>query len=107
MLVPPAPTVWGHHRLVWGSRTYIMGILNLTPDSFSRDGLLVAGESEEQTVQRAVTRALRMVEEGADLIDVGGESTRPGTEKVAPLPVEIECQRVIPVIEALVRTLQS
>ena len=107
MSMLPTPTVWADHRLDWGSRTYIMGILNLTPDSFSRDGLLVEGESWEQTVRRAVTRAQRMVEDGADLIDVGGESTRPGTEEAAPLPVEIECQRVLPVIEALVKALPS
>jgi dihydropteroate synthase len=105
--LPPVSTVWAQHRLDWGSRTYIMGILNLTPDSFSRDGLLVEGESWDQTVQRAVTRAQRMVEDGADLIDVGGESTRPGTEEAAPLPVEVECQRVLPVIEALVKALPS
>lgn len=103
----PAPTVWGAHRLTWGSRTFIMGILNLTPDSFSRDGLLVEGERYEQTVQRAVERARRMVEEGADLIDVGGESTRPGTEHEGPLPAEVECQRVLPVIEALVEALPA
>jgi dihydropteroate synthase len=84
-----------------------MGILNLTPDSFSRDGLLVEGESWDQTVQRAVTRAQRMVEDGADLIDVGGESTRPGTEQAAPLSPEVECQRVLPVIEALVKVLPA
>ncbi len=105
--LPPAPTVWAERRLDWGSRTYIMGILNLTPDSFSRDGLLVEGESWDQTVQRAVTRAQRMVEDGADLIDVGGESTRPGTEQAAPLPAEVECQRVLPVIEALVKALPA
>ena len=107
MSVPLAPTVWGAHRLAWGSRTYIMGILNLTPDSFSRDGLLVEGESCEQTVQRAMARAAQMVEEGADLIDVGGESTRPGAESGGPLPVEVECQRVIPVIEALAQALPT
>lgn len=105
--LPPAPTVWAQRRLDWGSRTYIMGILNLTPDSFSRDGLLVEGESWDQTVQRAVTRAQRMVEDGADLIDVGGESTRPGTEQAAPLSPEVECQRVLPVIEALVKVLPA
>ena len=82
-----------------------MGILNLTPDSFSRDGLLVEGENWDQTVQRAVARAKQMVADGADLIDVGGESTRPGTEESAPLPAEVELQRVLPVIKALVRAL--
>ncbi len=61
----------GGHRFEWGSRTYVMGIVNVTPDSFSGDGL---GADRDA----AVAQGLRMVEEGADLIDVGGESTRPG-----------------------------
>ncbi|MDP5276973.1 dihydropteroate synthase [Chengkuizengella sp. 2205SS18-9] len=68
-----------------------MGILNVTPDSFSDGGKYVDKET-------AVTRALKMIEEGADIIDVGGESTRPGAETV---PLEEELQRVIPIIEAL------
>src|SRR5579863_10190428 len=74
-----APTVWGRYRLAWGERTYVMGILNITPDSFSRDGLALAGMTRDEVVAHAVARGLRMVEEGADLIDVGGESTRPST----------------------------
>lgn len=61
----------GGHRFDWGSRTYVMGIVNVTPDSFSGDGL---GDDRDA----AVALGLRMVEEGADLLDVGGESTRPG-----------------------------
>ncbi len=61
----------GGHRFEWGSRTYVMGIVNVTPDSFSGDGL---GDDRAA----AVAQGLRMVEEGADLLDVGGESTRPG-----------------------------
>ena len=61
----------GGHRFEWGSRTYVMGIVNVTPDSFSGDGLADDPEA-------AVAQGLRMVEEGADLLDVGGESTRPG-----------------------------
>jgi len=61
----------GGHRFDWGSRTYVMGIVNVTPDSFSGDGL---GDDRDA----AVAQGLRMVEEGADLLDVGGESTRPG-----------------------------
>ena len=61
----------GGHRFDWGSRTYVMGIVNVTPDSFSGDGL--GGDRDA-----AVTQGLRMVEEGADCLDVGGESTRPG-----------------------------
>jgi len=75
------------------SRTAIMGILNITPDSFSDGGIFLSHDA-------AVTRALAMVEEGADLIDVGGESTRPGAQAV---PVQEELDRVIPVIEAIAR----
>ena len=76
----------------WGSRTLIVGILNVTPDSFSGDGLT--------DVDTAVERACCMVEEGADIIDIGGESTRPGYE---PVSSEIELCRVIPVIERIAR----
>jgi len=72
-------------------RTHIMGILNVTPDSFSDGGLYT-------TIDRAVSHGLKMVEEGADFIDVGGESTRPGAD---PLSLEEEIQRVIPVIRQL------
>ncbi len=72
-----------------------MGILNVTPDSFS-DGGVLAG------VSGAVDAAVRMVEAGADLIDVGGESTRPGA---APVPEPEELRRVVPVVEALARRL--
>jgi len=74
-----------------GNRTYIMGILNVTPDSFSDGG-------EYDTVQRAVERALRMEAEGADIIDVGGESTRPGH---VPISSSEELSRILPVLEAL------
>jgi dihydropteroate synthase len=77
----------------WGERTYIMGIINATPDSFSGDGV-------GYDVAAAVRLALRMREEGADIIDVGGESTRPG---YTPVSVEEELRRVIPVIKALRR----
>ena len=80
-----------------GPSTVIMGILNVTPDSFSDGGLFL-------DKARAVERALEMREEGADWIDVGGESTRPGA---APVGTEEELGRVIPVVEALCsRTLQ-
>jgi len=75
----------------WGHRTYIMGVVNVTPDSFSGDGL---GDD----IEAALAQAERMIEAGADLIDVGGESTRPGSE---PISVEEELGRVVPVIEAL------
>ena len=73
------------------SRVAIMGVLNVTPDSFSDGGAFLARE-------HAVARAVEMVEEGADIIDVGGESTRPGAD---PVSVQQELDRVIPVIEAL------
>jgi len=81
------------HRLRLGERTLIMGILNVTPDSFSDGGRF---KDEE----RAVARAMEMIEEGADLIDVGGESTRPGADAVDP---DEELRRVIPVIEQICR----
>src|SRR5690242_544237 len=74
-------------------RTLIMGILNVTPDSFSDGGQFLS-------VDDAVAQAEKMISEGADIIDVGGESTRPGGE---PVSVEEEIQRVVPVIEALSR----
>lgn len=66
----------GGSRFEWGSRTYVMGIINTTPDSFSGDGL---GTDQDQ----AVAQGLRMVREGADMLDVGGESTRPGHQPVS------------------------
>jgi dihydropteroate synthase len=72
----------------WGVKTYVMGVVNVTPDSFSGDGL---GDD----VEAAIAQAERMVQEGADLIDIGGESTRPGSQPVAE---EEELRRVIPVV---------
>ncbi len=97
----PAPTTWGRHTLAWGSRTYIMGILNITPDSFSRDGLAYEGRTQAEITRDAVEKGLRMVEEGADLLDIGGESTRPSTVSEPPLPAAEEMARVLPVVEAL------
>lgn len=107
----------------WGTRTYVMGIINVTPDSFSGDGILSrtdagAGEPEataarpgrardrdggdavapEAHVEAAVERARRMAREGADLLDVGGESTRPGHD---PVDEDEEMRRVVPVIRAI------
>ena len=81
----------GNKVLHWGERTYIMGILNVTPDSFSDGGRFV-------DICAAVAHAKKMAAEGADIIDIGGESTRPGA---APVPEEEEKKRVIPVIERL------
>jgi len=90
----PAATRIGPATFDWGSRTFVMGILNLTPDSFSGDGLLVA----DDPVEAAVEQARRMVAEGADLLDVGGESTRPGH---ATVDLDAEAARVVPVVAAL------
>jgi dihydropteroate synthase len=85
------PTRCGATTLRWGHKTYVMAILNLTPDSFSGDGLL--GDPE-----LAVTQALAAVADGADLLDIGGESTRPGAQ---PVPAAEEIARVVPVIRAV------
>ena len=89
------PLKIGNHIFDWGTRTYVMGILNVTPDSFSGDGLLVKGDAVEASLEQAG----RFVAAGAEVLDVGGESTRPGSK---PLDTEEERQRVIPVIKALV-----
>jgi dihydropteroate synthase len=107
MTLAHSPTVWDGHTLTWGAATHVMGILNITPDSFSLDGIAFADASREQIAQSAVERARDMVRDGATLIDVGGESTRPSTERTEPLPAHIECERVVPVIEALAATLPA
>lgn len=81
----------GDFLLDFGERTYVMGILNVTPDSFADGG-------RYSNVQAAVEHGLQMAAEGADIIDIGGESTRPGAE---PVPIEEELKRTIPVIEGL------
>ena len=105
MIVPAPlpPTRIGPRVFEWGSRTFVMGIVNVTPDSFSGDGLLAAGSSGAASgsgapVTAALAQARRMVEEGADILDVGGESTRPGHESVS---AEEEAARVVPVIAAI------
>ncbi len=86
----------------WGSRTYIMGILNVTPDSFSGDGTM---RDESDWVAASVDAALRMEDDGADIIDIGGESTRPASvyPDARPIPADEELQRVLPIIAALRR----
>lgn len=79
------------HSFNWGERTYLMGVLNVTPDSFSDGG-------EFDSLSTALAQAQRLVEAGADIIDIGGQSTRPGAEQVS---LEEELNRVVPVIEAL------
>ena len=91
-----APTRARDTEFRWGEKTYIMGIVNLSPDSFSGDGI---GDDIEQ----AVEQAQRMVAEGADIIDVGGESTRPGTKPMSIDDVEEELRLVIPVIKRLLK----
>lgn len=103
----PSPTVWDRHRLDWGARTYVMGILNITPDSFSLDGFVLEGATREQIVAGALERARRMVADGARLIDVGGESTRPSTADQPPLDPSVERERVLPVIKALAAALPA
>ena len=98
MPVPLTATTWAGHTLEWGRKTYVMGILNVTPDSFAGDGIVDAGLSPEEITARAVAQARRFVAEGAEMIDVGGESTRPN---FAPVSVEEELARVLPVIRAL------
>jgi dihydropteroate synthase len=82
---------WGRYSLVLGRRTCLMGVVNVTPDSFSDGGKFLARDA-------AVAQAERLVQEGADVIDIGGESTRPYAD---PVPVEVELERVLPVIETL------
>ncbi len=86
----PGITNCGNTEFRWGERTYVMGIINVSPDSFSGDGITDLKVAEEQ--------AQRFISEGADILDVGGESTRPGSSSV---PVDEEIRRVIPVIERL------
>lgn len=83
-------------RLALGTRTFIMGILNLTPDSFSGDGLLKEGDA----IAAALNQARHFAAAGADILDIGGESTRPGAQAVS---ADEEKSRVIPVIQALAK----
>ena len=83
----------GNKKLDLSSRTHIMGILNVTPDSFSDGG-------EFYQPEQAIERGIQMAEEGADIIDIGDESTRPGAE---PISTEEELQRLVPVLEGLLK----
>ncbi|OGO35876.1 MAG: dihydropteroate synthase [Chloroflexi bacterium RBG_16_57_11] len=85
----------GNRTLVWGARTYVMGILNITPDSFSGDGLLA---QEGEVGQASLEQARSFVQAGVDILDVGGESTRPGSQ---PVDGGQEMERILPVIRAL------
>ena len=86
----PGTTRCGNTEFHWGKRTYIMGIINVSPESFSGDGITDVGAALEQ--------AHRFAAEGADILDIGGESTRPG---LPPITIEEELKRVMPVIEKL------
>ncbi len=101
----PAPTRIGRTVFDWGARTYVMGILNVTPDSFSGDGLLAErtdGPGEADAIEAVTAAAVEMAADGADVLDIGGESTRPGHASVS---AEVELGRVVPVIAAVRRAL--
>ena len=91
-------------ELQWGERTHVMGIVNVTPDSFSGDGLMVAGRSTEEVVVAALAQARAMVEAGAGLLDVGAESTRPRAAYGDRPEVDAatEAALAVPVVRALV-----
>ena len=95
-------TIWANHRVEWGRQTYVMGVINVTPDSFSGDGIIEEKLTQEAIVARALSQAQQFVAEGAMMIDVGGESTRPN---FAPISAELELARVLPVIQTLYATL--
>lgn len=91
----------GNFTFKWGSKTYVMGILNVTPDSFSGDGLippLPLGEGRGEGESQAFEQAKQFLDNGADILDIGGESTRPSSQ---PVTADEELSRVIPVIESI------
>ncbi len=90
----PASLAIGPATFAWGARTFVMGILNVTPDSFSGDGLLATADP----AGAAVARARQMVADGADILDIGGASSRPGH---VPVAHEEEASRVVPVVRAV------
>jgi len=88
------PLIINNHTFEWGTRTYVMGILNVTPDSFSGDGLMSSGDLIEQSLRQAE----HFLKYDVDILDIGGESTRPGSQIVS---TEEEMERVLPVIQAI------
>lgn len=97
---PSAQTlICGKHSITLGSRTLVMGIINLTPDSFSQDGLYQG----EHYIDAAIRQARQMIADGADLLDVGAESTRPGGPKVSR---EEESQRLLPALKELLQAVE-
>ena len=99
----PATTI-GPLRVVWGSRTYVMAVANLTPDSFSGDGLMAPSDSASDFLDRVEQLARDAVRDGADLLDLGAESTRPGHTEISAAD---EIARLAPAIERLRRVLPS
>ena len=94
----------GRYKLILRQgKTYIMGIVNLTPDSFSADGLYQGLIPKGTVPERVFNFVERMVDDGADIIDIGGESTRPGAE---PIPVKEELERTIPIIKKIARKIK-
>ncbi len=85
------PTRWHGHELAWGAKTFVMGIVNVTPDSFSGDGLA-------DSPSEAAARVEAVIAEGADLVDIGAESTRPGSTAV---PVEEQLRRLLPLLQVV------
>jgi dihydropteroate synthase len=100
----PRPLAIGPRTFSWGERTYVIGVLNVTPDSFSGDGLLApgTGDGPRDPVAAALALGRAMVEAGADLLDVGGASSRPGHTAIPP---DEEAGRVVPVLRALAEAL--
>lgn len=86
-------------KFEWGKRTYVMGVINITEDSFSGDGL-IRKDQNSGLVDSALNQAKRFIDDGVDILDVGAESTRPGAQ---PVVIEEEMQRILPVVQALVK----
>ena len=101
---PIPATKIGPLHVVWGSRTYVMAVANLTPDSFSGDGLISTSESTDEFLDRVEQLARDAVRDGADLLDLGAESTRPGHTEISAAD---EIARLIPAIERLRRVLPT
>jgi dihydropteroate synthase len=89
-------TTIGNRSLTWGERTYVMGILNLTPDSFSGDGLLAAVSTDGELP--GLKQARFFLDAGVDILDIGGESTRPGSQ---PIDSDQEIARILPTLQAI------
>jgi dihydropteroate synthase len=92
------PLIFDNRSLTWGKRTYVMGILNLTPDSFSGDGLFVSASPTPQGQAPGLREARRFLAAGVDILDIGGESTRPGSQ---PVDAKEELRRVLPTLRGI------